>query len=143
MLMLSMQNLGYGDDFRACYGLGINRLPCESLKHISTPQPHLPQPYRPSVGNLMASKYFVFMNFDPEYERLRADRTKQGSLELDSYLSKKHDELLATTLEPGTYKKALSLVIVDGFAVEITDDQANVLRSANGVRVVEKNQELA
>ncbi|KAJ8764836.1 hypothetical protein K2173_010301 [Erythroxylum novogranatense] len=87
--------------------------------------------------------YFVFMNYDPEYERLRTDRTKPGANnELDLYLSKKHDELLAKTLEGGTYKKTLSLVIVDGFAVEITEDQANVLRSANGVRVVEKNQQL-
>ncbi|KAF8379678.1 hypothetical protein HHK36_029122 [Tetracentron sinense] len=69
--------------------------------------------------------------------------TKQGPYELDLYLSNKHDELLATMLESGSYKKRLSLVIVDGFAVEITDDQANVLRSAKGVRVVEKNQELA
>ncbi|XP_059444912.1 subtilisin-like protease SBT2.5 [Corylus avellana] len=87
--------------------------------------------------------YFVFMNYDPEYQRLRADRTKRGAYELDLYLSKKHDELLARALEPGSYKKILSLVIVDGFSVEITEDQANVLRSANGVRVVEKNQELA
>uniref|UniRef100_A0A803LWH5 Uncharacterized protein n=2 Tax=Chenopodium quinoa TaxID=63459 RepID=A0A803LWH5_CHEQI len=75
----------------------------------------------------MASKqkelYFVFMNFDPEYERLRADRTKRGAYELDVYLSWKHDELLARTLQPGSYNKTLSLVIVDGFAVEITDDQ--------------------
>nr|POE45035.1 subtilisin-like protease sbt2.5 [Quercus suber]POF10591.1 subtilisin-like protease sbt2.5 [Quercus suber] len=83
------------------------------------------------------------MNYDPEYERLRADRTKKGAYELDLYLSKKHDELLASTLEPGSYKKTLSLVIVDGFSVEITEDQANELRSANGVRIVEKNQELA
>ncbi|GAB2277900.1 hypothetical protein Dimus_012601 [Dionaea muscipula] len=67
--------------------------------------------------------YFVFMNFDPEYERLRADRTKRGAHELDLYLSTKHDELLARTLQPGTYKRTLSLVIVDGFAVEICDDQ--------------------
>ncbi|XP_058201245.1 subtilisin-like protease SBT2.5 isoform X3 [Rhododendron vialii] len=89
--------------------------------------------------------YFVFMNYDPEYDRLRSKRTKRGGHgnELDLYLSRKHDELLATTLEPGSYKKTLSLVIVDGFAVQITDDQANVLRSAKGVRVVEKNQEIA
>ncbi|XP_059662225.1 subtilisin-like protease SBT2.5 [Cornus florida] len=88
--------------------------------------------------------YFVFMNYDPEYERLRSDsKTKKGAYELDLYLSKKHDELLASTLEPGSYKKTLSLVIVDGFAVKITDDQANALRSAKGVRVVEKNQEIA
>ncbi|OAY56374.1 subtilisin-like protease SBT2.5 [Manihot esculenta] len=87
--------------------------------------------------------YFVFMNYDPEYERLRADRTKRGAYELDLYLSRKHDQLLANILEHGSYNKTLSLVIVDGFAVEITEDQANLLRSADGVRVVEKNQEVA
>ncbi|GFZ01278.1 Subtilisin-like protease [Actinidia chinensis var. chinensis] len=95
------------------------------------------------MGSEKSELYFVFMNYDPEYERLRSNRTKRGANELDLYLSRKHDELLAITLEPGSYKKTLSLVIVDGFAVEMTDDQANVLRSANGVRVVEKNQELA
>ncbi|CAL5442674.1 unnamed protein product [Camellia sinensis] len=87
--------------------------------------------------------YFVFMTYDPEYNRLRSNRTKRGSTELDLYLSRKHDALLATTLLPGSYKKTSSLVIVDGFSVEITDDQANVLRSAKGVRVVEKNQVLS
>ncbi|VAH59050.1 unnamed protein product [Triticum turgidum subsp. durum] len=89
--------------------------------------------------------YFVFMNFDPVYERLRADRTKQGSATLDAYLSQKHDKLLAKLLQPDTYWKKSSLAIVDGFAVEITDAQvtASVLRSAKEVRVVEKNQELA
>lgn len=52
-------------------------------------------------------------------------RTKKGGNELDLYLSKKHDELLENYLEAGTYKKTLSLVIVDGFAVEITEDQVN------------------
>ncbi|KAL9254898.1 Subtilisin-like protease SBT2.5-like protein [Drosera capensis] len=87
--------------------------------------------------------HFVFMNYDPEYERLRADRTKKGAYELDMYLSTKHDELLARTLQPGTYRKTLSLVIVDGFAVEISSEQAESLRTAKGVRLVEKNQELA
>ncbi|CAN1254319.1 Subtilisin-like protease SBT2.5 [Linum perenne] len=87
--------------------------------------------------------YFVFMKYDPEYDRLKADRrTKRGAHELDVYLSKKHDHLLSTSLQLGTYNKTCSLVIVDGFAVEITQDQANVLRSADGVRLVEKNQEL-
>ncbi|XP_058103593.1 subtilisin-like protease SBT2.6 [Magnolia sinica] len=94
------------------------------------------------MGTGATELYFVFMNFDPEYERLRTDRTKQGAYELDLYLSNKHDELLASTLPTGTYKKRFSWVIVDGFAVEITDDQAEVLRSTKGVRVVEKNQEL-
>ncbi|KAK4389190.1 UNVERIFIED_CONTAM: hypothetical protein Scaly_2388100 [Sesamum calycinum] len=90
-----------------------------------------------------AELHFVFMNYDPEYERLRSNKTKRGAHELDMYLSRKHDEVLAKNLQPGTYRKTLSLVIVDGFAVEITDDQANVLRSAEEVRIVEKNQELA
>ncbi|XP_066308173.1 subtilisin-like protease SBT2.5 [Miscanthus floridulus] len=87
--------------------------------------------------------YFVFMNFDPVYERLRADRSKEGSATLDAYLSHKHDKLLAMLLQPDSYRKRSSLAIVDGFAVEITEDQASVLRSAKEVRVVEKNQELA
>nr|CAB3475737.1 unnamed protein product [Digitaria exilis] len=87
--------------------------------------------------------YFVFMNFDPVYERLRADRSKEGSATLDAYLSHKHDKLLAKLLQPDSYQKRSSLAIVDGFAVEITEDQASVLRSAKEVRVVEKNQELA
>ncbi|CAL4959026.1 unnamed protein product [Urochloa decumbens] len=86
--------------------------------------------------------YFVFMNFDPVYERLRADRSKEGSATLDAYLSHKHDKLLAKLLQPDSYRKRSSLAIVDGFAVEITEDQASVLRSAKEVRVVEKNQEL-
>nr|AFK46690.1 unknown [Lotus japonicus] len=92
------------------------------------------------MGSTKGESYFVFMNYDPEYLRLQADRAKKGTNELDLYLSRKHDELLANTLEPGSYKKESSLVIVDGFAVEITEDQANVLRSVEGVRVVEKNE---
>ncbi|CAA6661048.1 unnamed protein product [Spirodela intermedia] len=90
----------------------------------------------------MGSKktYFVFMNFDPEYERLRKNRARQE--ELDMYLSRKHERLLSELLEPNTYSKKSSLVIVDGFAVEITDEQAKLLRSSNKVRIVEKNQEL-
>ncbi|KAB5564595.1 hypothetical protein DKX38_004649 [Salix brachista] len=96
---------------------------------------------RGKMGGKESERYFVFMDYDPEYERIRNDRTKRGAYELDMYLSRKHDELLENTLEHGSYKKTISLIIVDGFAVEITEDQANALRSANGVRVVEKNQE--
>ncbi|XP_019423271.1 PREDICTED: subtilisin-like protease SBT2.5 isoform X1 [Lupinus angustifolius] len=88
-----------------------------------------------------SESYFVFMNYDPEYQRLLNDRTKRGTNELDLYLNRKHDEVLARTLEPGSYKKTCSFVIVDGFEVEITEDQANVLRSVKEVRVVEKNEE--
>jgi len=106
------------------------------------------------MGSTKVESYFVFMSYDPEYERLRTlgfsffttshpffhhssnniyiislhafvvgGRTKRGAQELDLYLSTKHDEVLASTLEPGTYNKTSSLVIVDGFAVEITQDQ--------------------
>nr|XP_004503630.1 subtilisin-like protease SBT2.5 [Cicer arietinum] len=93
------------------------------------------------MGSTKSESYFVFMNYDKEYERLRtSNRTTKGAYELDLYLSRKHDEVLASTLEQGSYKKISSLVIVDGFTVEITEDQANVLRSAKGVRIVEKNE---
>ncbi|XP_038985613.1 uncharacterized protein LOC103702955 isoform X2 [Phoenix dactylifera] len=95
------------------------------------------------MGNPEAEVYFVFMNFDPEYERLRANQSTKCSAELDAYLSNKHDQLLAKLLRPNSYKKKSSLAIVDGFAVEITENQAAILRSAKEVRVVEKNQELA
>ncbi|KAL6182350.1 hypothetical protein ACLB2K_043773 [Fragaria x ananassa] len=96
------------------------------------------------MENTKSESYFVFMNFDPQYASLRSNQRKKGtSDELDLYLSRKHDELLESTLEPGTYRKTFSLVIADGFAVEITEDQASKLRSAKGVRLVEKNQEIA
>jgi len=84
--------------------------------------------------------FLVLMEFDEEYERLKADR--RTARELEIYVSNKHDTLLQRTLEPGSYRKRFSWVIIDGFAVEITADQADVLRSADGVRVVEKDQEL-
>lgn len=84
--------------------------------------------------------YLVMMEFDPEYDRLRRDRN--AASELEKYVSNKHDVLLQRALEAGTYKKCFSWVIVDGFAAEITSDQAEMLRSADGVRVVEKNQEI-
>nr|ABK22015.1 unknown [Picea sitchensis]ABK22276.1 unknown [Picea sitchensis] len=84
--------------------------------------------------------YLVMMEYDPEYDRLRRDRN--AASELEKYVSNKHDILLQRALEPGTYKKRFSWVIVDGFAAEITSDQAEMLRSADGVRVVEKDQEI-
>jgi len=87
--------------------------------------------------------FLVLMEFDEEYERLKADSCcRRTARELEIYVSNKHDTLLQRTLEPGSYRKRFSWVIIDGFAVEITADQADVLRSADGVRVVEKDQEL-
>jgi hypothetical protein len=50
-------------------------------------------------------------------------RTKGGEYELDFYISRKYDELLASTLEAGSYKKTTSLAIVDGFIVDINEEQ--------------------
>ncbi|KMZ60215.1 subtilisin-like serine protease 3 [Zostera marina] len=97
----------------------------------------------PAMGSESIEVYFVFMNSDTEYERLKQNRTKEGVDELDIYLSKKHDDFLRSMFKPETYKKKLSLVIVDGFAVEITDYQAELLRGAKEVRLVEKNLELS
>ncbi|CAN6804365.1 unnamed protein product [Brassica oleracea] len=86
--------------------------------------------------------YYVFLKRDPEYERLKEIRTKKGEEELDRYLEKRHEEILESNLEPGSYKRTVSLVVVHGFGVEITKHQVIVLRSADGVYTVEKNEEI-
>ncbi|KAF3530057.1 hypothetical protein DY000_02038087 [Brassica cretica] len=100
--------------------------------------------------------YYVFLKRDPEYERLKEIRVeeildklnvyvgqiKKGEEELDRYLEKRHEEILESNLEPGSYKRTVSLVVVHGFGVEITKHQAEVLRSADGVYTVEKNEEI-
>lgn len=50
-------------------------------------------------------------------------RSKAGMEKLDAYLSNKHDQLLAKLFQPNSYKKKSSLAIVDGFSVEITEEQ--------------------
>ncbi|XP_064943801.1 uncharacterized protein LOC135625957 [Musa acuminata AAA Group] len=95
------------------------------------------------MGDQRTDLYFVFMSFDPNDERLRADRWVKEWRRLDAYLCKKHGRLLAKLLQPNTYKKKSSLAIVDGCTVEISKEQAAILGSAKEVRVVEKNQELA
>ncbi|KAJ0989325.1 hypothetical protein J5N97_007681 [Dioscorea zingiberensis] len=79
-----------------------------------------------AMGSTGKEVYFVFMNFDPEYDRLKNNRSKQGGHELDLYLNNKHDLLLKKLLQPNTYKKTYSLAIVDGFAVQMTKDQSVV-----------------
>ncbi|GLJ36977.1 hypothetical protein SUGI_0748400 [Cryptomeria japonica] len=96
----------------------------------------------PSLHSPPTQVYLVMMAYDPEYERLRADSNRSAAQQLDRYVKNKHDTLLQRTLKPGTYKKRFSWVIVDGFAAEMTSDQADKLRSADGVRVVEKDQEI-
>ncbi|XP_020576764.1 subtilisin-like protease SBT2.5 [Phalaenopsis equestris] len=94
------------------------------------------------MGEPEREVYYVFMNHDPQYERLRQDRSKKGVQLLNRYLSNKHKQFLAKLLLPNSYNKKSSLAIVDGFAVEITQQQAEIIRSAKEVRVVDKNMEL-
>ncbi|GJV66600.1 retrotransposon protein, putative, ty1-copia subclass [Tanacetum coccineum] len=49
--------------------------------------------------------HFVFLNYDPEYERLQSDRTKRGAREVEMYLNKKHNDLLAKKLEAGNLQQ--------------------------------------
>ena len=51
--------------------------------------------------------------------------------ELETYLSKKHDKLLSGALRPKSYRKRFSMAIVDGFAVEMTDEQVAIQLSTN------------
>ncbi|KAF8047541.1 hypothetical protein N665_2964s0004 [Sinapis alba] len=67
--------------------------------------------------------YYVFLKRDTEYERLKDIRTKKGEEDLDRYLEKRHEEILESSLEPGSYKRTVSLVVVHGFGVEITKHQ--------------------
>ncbi|KAF8047396.1 hypothetical protein N665_3061s0002 [Sinapis alba] len=85
--------------------------------------------------------YYVFLKRDTEYERLKDIRTRKGEEDLDRYLEKRHEEILESSLGPGSYIRTVSLVVVHGFGVEITKQQAEVLRSADGVYTVEKNEE--
>lgn len=87
------------------------------------------------------------------------------------YLEKRHEEILGSNLEAGSYKRTVSLVVVHGFGVEITKHQvtsvciyfinrlpfdfffsyftnkiyffqAKMLRSSDEVYSVEKNEEI-
>ncbi|XP_057817274.1 subtilisin-like protease SBT2.5 [Cryptomeria japonica] len=86
--------------------------------------------------------YLVLMEYDEQYERLKKHSEKGSTAELEKYVSNKHDMLLENTLEAGSYQKRFSWVIIDGFVVEMSSHQAEMLRSAEGVRVVEKDKEL-
>ncbi|KAI3823852.1 hypothetical protein L1987_05297 [Smallanthus sonchifolius] len=57
------------------------------------------------------------------------------------YLEESHDQLLQSTLEEGAYNKLYSFNhIVNGFAVHTTPTQANKLKKAPGVKLIEKDR---
>ncbi|KAL2534472.1 Subtilisin-like protease SBT2.5 [Abeliophyllum distichum] len=56
------------------------------------------------------------------------------------HLEKKHDMLLGMLFEHGTYKKLYSYRhLINGFAVHISPEQADILRRAPGVKSVERD----
>ncbi|KAD7117974.1 hypothetical protein E3N88_05242 [Mikania micrantha] len=56
-------------------------------------------------------------------------------------LEESHDELLQSNLEEGSYKKLYSFNhIVNGFSVHTTPSQANKLKKAPGVKLIEKDR---
>lgn len=56
------------------------------------------------------------------------------------HLEESHDQLLQSTLEEGAYNKLYSFNhIVNGFAVHTTPTQANKLKNAPGVKLIEKD----
>ncbi|KAJ0843480.1 putative cucumisin [Helianthus annuus] len=67
------------------------------------------------------------------YEILKARHAK--------HLEEFHDELLQNTLEEGAYNKLYSFNhIVNGFSVHTTPTQANKLKKAPGVKLIEKDR---
>ncbi|KAJ7269441.1 hypothetical protein O6H91_Y398200 [Diphasiastrum complanatum] len=57
-----------------------------------------------------------------------------------AYLVEQHDLLLQSTFKSSTYKKLYSyLNVINGFAVHITSEQADILSKAHGVKVIQKD----
>ncbi|KAG6483352.1 hypothetical protein ZIOFF_059996 [Zingiber officinale] len=71
------------------------------------------------MGDQKPELCFVIMNFNPQ--------SKERMRKFDTYLSNKHDQLLAELLQPDTFKKKSSLAIVDGFSVLMTEQQIAVI----------------
>ncbi|KAL8189490.1 hypothetical protein R6Q57_029056 [Mikania cordata] len=68
------------------------------------------------------------------------DVTSDSVSSYSNHLELKHDSLLETLFDQGTYKKLYSYKhLINGFAVDISDEQAETLRRANGVKSVDKD----
>ncbi|KAF5197933.1 Subtilisin-like protease [Thalictrum thalictroides] len=94
--------------------------------------------------------YLVLMEGDPVAFRegathfetgKRLDPHSKASKSHAKHLVRSHDQLLQSTLEVGSFNKLYSFKhIVNGFAVHTTPYQAEKLKSAKGVMVVEKDR---
>ncbi|CAM6118928.1 unnamed protein product [Calypogeia fissa] len=70
----------------------------------------------------------------------RADINSAEAQSYISYLSNQQDLLLSKALQPGTYTKLYSYhYLINGFAVQITPDQAKTLENTPGVIQVEED----
>nr|XP_009417495.1 PREDICTED: subtilisin-like protease SBT2.5 [Musa acuminata subsp. malaccensis]XP_009417496.1 PREDICTED: subtilisin-like protease SBT2.5 [Musa acuminata subsp. malaccensis]XP_009417497.1 PREDICTED: subtilisin-like protease SBT2.5 [Musa acuminata subsp. malaccensis] len=71
------------------------------------------------------------------------DITSESVTSYAFHLEKKHDALLDSLFEVGTYKKLYSYRhLVNGFAVHISPEQAEALSKAPGVKYVEKDMKI-
>ncbi|KAF2309734.1 hypothetical protein GH714_004855 [Hevea brasiliensis] len=70
----------------------------------------------------------------------KIDTTSQLVTSYAQHLEEKHDMLLGSLLDHGTYKKLYSYRhLINGFAVHISPEQAETLRCAPGVKSVERD----
>ncbi|KAA8522706.1 hypothetical protein F0562_009132 [Nyssa sinensis] len=70
----------------------------------------------------------------------KIDVTSELVTSYSHHLEKKHDMLLGLLFDHGTYKKLYSYRhLINGFAVQISPEQAEILRRAPGVKSVEKD----
>ncbi|XP_071742108.1 subtilisin-like protease SBT2.6 [Rutidosis leptorrhynchoides] len=68
------------------------------------------------------------------------DVTSDHVTSYSHHLELKHDTLLETLFDQGTYKKLYSYKhLINGFAVDVSPEQAETLRLANGVKSVDKD----
>ncbi|CAA7409317.1 unnamed protein product [Spirodela intermedia] len=71
------------------------------------------------------------------------DITSESVVSYSLHLEKQHDMLLESLFEAGTYKKLYSYGhLINGFAVHMTPEQAEVLGSAPGVKYVERDMKV-
>lgn len=70
----------------------------------------------------------------------KLDVTSDSVSSYSRHLELKHDTILETLFDEGTYKKIYSYKhLINGFAVDVSPEQAETLRQANGVKSVDKD----
>ncbi|XP_065879058.1 subtilisin-like protease SBT2.4 [Euphorbia lathyris] len=85
------------------------------------------------------SLYLVLMEGEPlAFHELNSEISQANH---EKRLADSHDELLASMLETGSYRKLYSFKhIINGFAVHVAPSQAEKLKTGDGVKVVERDR---